>query len=54
MLLRHALDAEHEASAIEAAIGAALESGYRTADMASTGQDSCSCSGMTDAIIERI
>ena len=54
MLLRHALDAEHEASAIEAAIGAALESGCRTADMASTGQDSCSCSGMTDAIIERI
>ena len=54
MLLRHALGAAREASAIESAIGAALDAGCRTADMASAGQDPSSCSGMTDAIIERI
>ena len=34
MLLRHALGLEAEARAVETAIGAALNAGYRTADLA--------------------
>ena len=54
MLLRHALDLDGEADAIEAAIGSALDAGCRTADLARQGESSLSCTEMTRAIIDRI
>ena len=53
MLLRHALQLEEEAAAVEAAIGQTLDSGLRTADMASS-EPPVSCSAMTQAIVERL
>ena len=53
MLLRHALDLTAEADAIEGAIGAALDAGCRTADLAREGESSLSCTEMTRAIIDR-
>ena len=53
MLLRHALDLTAEADAIEGAIGAALDAGCRTADLAREGEPSLSCTEMTRAIIDR-
>ena len=54
MLLRHALGAEEEARAIERAIGATLDDGFRTADLAAGGQPTASCTTMTRAIVERL
>ena len=54
LLLRHALGANGEADAIEAAIGAALDDGCRTADLAAPGAPSLSCREMTGAIIDRL
>ena len=54
LLLRHALGANGEADAIEAAIGAALDDGCRTADLAAPGGPSLSCTAMTRAIIDRL
>ena len=54
LLLRHALGAHDEAGAIEAAIGAALDDGCRTADLAREGEVSMSCTAMTKAIIDRL
>ena len=55
LLLRYALDAEAEATAVERAIGDALTAGCRTADLAPV-QDvpPLSCSAMAQAITERI
>ena len=53
MLLRHALGAETEAATIETAIGAALAAGVRTADLVSDRAEATTCSGMTQAILER-
>ena len=54
LLLRHALGANGEADAIEAAIGAALDDGCRTADLAASGGPALSCTEMTRAIIGRL
>ena len=54
MLLRYALNADTEATAIETAIGQALGDGLRTVDLAHNGKDVLGCCAMTDAIIERL
>ena len=55
MLLRHVLNAEKEAAAIETAIGAALADGCRTADLpAANGAPPLSCTEMTRAILDRL
>ncbi len=54
MLLRHALGLAAEADAVEGAIGAALDAGCRTADLAREGESSLSCTEMTRAIVERL
>ncbi len=55
MLLRHALGAETEASAIETAIGAALADGCRTADLPPPdGAPALTCTAMARAIVDRL
>jgi 3-isopropylmalate dehydrogenase len=51
MLLRHALGLEEEARAIEAAIGAALDAGLRTADLAEGSARTVGTTQMADAIV---
>jgi 3-isopropylmalate dehydrogenase len=51
MLLRHALGLEKEARAVETAIGATLQSGLRTADLAEGSSRTVGTSAMADAII---
>jgi 3-isopropylmalate dehydrogenase len=54
MLLRHALDADTEATTIETAIGSVLDDGLRTADLALDGQQALGCQAMVQAIIDRL
>jgi 3-isopropylmalate dehydrogenase len=54
MLLRHALDLKKEAAAVEAAIGAALDAGHRTADLAQGNERKIGTKEMTSAIVEAI
>lgn len=54
MLLRYSFDMEAEASAIEAAVSRALDSGYRTCDIMSDGMKLVSCSEMGDIIADNI
>lgn len=54
MLLRHALNLEEEAAAVEAAIGAALSAGNRTADLAQGDEPKIGTTQMTAAIIESL
>ncbi len=54
LLLRHALGLAEEADTIEAAIGAAIDAGCRTADLARAGDSALSCTDMTRAIIDRL
>jgi 3-isopropylmalate dehydrogenase len=51
MLLRHSLGLEAEAAAVETAVFAALDQGYRTADIAVAGQPSVTTREMGDAIV---
>ena len=51
MLLRHSLGLEAEAAAVEAAVFAALDRGYRTADIAVAGKPSVTTREMGDAIV---
>ena len=51
LMLRHSLDLEDEASAVEAAIGVAIAGGARTADIVSEGETQVSTSEMTAEII---
>ncbi len=51
LLLRHSLDLEEEAAAIEAAIAAAISGGNRTADIATENERAISTDEMTDEII---
>jgi len=53
MLLRHALELNDEADAIEIAIGQTLAAGLRTADLTQT-TAAVSCSQMTQAILDRL
>src|SRR4030095_16789986 len=52
MMLRHGLDMPDEASAIEAAVDAALERGLRTPDLAGPGEATVGTSAMTEAVVE--
>jgi 3-isopropylmalate dehydrogenase len=54
MLLRHALQAEPAAAALEAAVAAALEAGIRTADVAAENAAPVGTVAFGDAVIERI
>jgi 3-isopropylmalate dehydrogenase len=51
MLLRHSLGLEAEAAAVETAVFAALDQGYRTADIAVAGKPSVTTREMGDAIV---
>jgi 3-isopropylmalate dehydrogenase len=54
MLLRHSLRLEKEAEAVEGAVSAVLEAGYRTRDIMEEGGRLVGTSGMGDAIAERV
>jgi 3-isopropylmalate dehydrogenase len=56
MLLRHSLDLEQEARAVEAAVAAVLAAGCRTADLAAaaTGQPTLSTRQMGDRILDAL
>jgi len=54
LLLRHSLGLDDEANAVEAAIGTAISSGARTADIAIDGGSSIATTEMTDLIISGI
>jgi len=52
MMLRHGLDMPEDASAIEAAVDAALERGLRTPDLAGEGEEAVGTEEMTAGVIE--
>ena len=54
MLLRHSLDLEEEASAVEQAIATAIANGARTADIAATGDSPVSTNQMSAEIIRSL
>jgi 3-isopropylmalate dehydrogenase len=54
MLLRHSLDLEDEATAVESAIRDVIDSGARTADLAVSGDPIMSTSEMTAAIRQKL
>jgi 3-isopropylmalate dehydrogenase len=54
MLLRYSLGLEKEAEAVERAVSAVLDAGYRTADIASKGETPISTVQMGDAVVQRI
>jgi len=54
MMLRHGLDMDDRAGAIEAAVDAALERGLRTPDLGGLGTQAVGTEEMTDAVIEAI
>jgi 3-isopropylmalate dehydrogenase len=54
MMLRHSLDRTDLAEKVEQAVEKALDDGIRTADLAAAGEASVSCSGMGDAVCERL
>jgi 3-isopropylmalate dehydrogenase len=54
MLLRHSLALHAEAAAVEAAVGVALASGLRTADIAGPGVSPVGSRAAADAVIERL
>ncbi|MBE5940379.1 MAG: 3-isopropylmalate dehydrogenase [Lachnospiraceae bacterium] len=54
MMLRYSFDLDKEADAVEAAVKKVLEDGIRTGDIMSEGCTQVGCSGMGDAICERI
>ena len=54
MMLRDSFDLPAEAKAVEAAVNAVLDEGYRTADIMSEGKTQVKGSEMTRLIVERI
>jgi 3-isopropylmalate dehydrogenase len=54
MLLRHSLDMDLEARAVEGAVYAVLDAGYRTADLVASGQDAVSTQQMGDLVVEEL
>ena len=54
MMLRHSFDMEKEAAAIENALEAVLDKGYRTHDIAPPGTPKTSCSQMGNLIADSI
>ena len=51
MMLRHGLDRPGEATAIEAAVDSALQSGLRTPDLAVAGEEAVGTEEITDAVL---
>jgi 3-isopropylmalate dehydrogenase len=51
MMLRHSLDQPALAARIEAAVGAVLDQGLRTADLAVPGEPAASTAEMGDAVV---
>ncbi len=54
MMLRYSFDLDQEADAVEAAVKQVLKDGIRTVDIMTEGCTQVSCSGMGDAICDRI
>ena len=54
LLLRHSLMLEEEALAVEAAIGAVISAGGRTADTAANGEKVLSTSDFTENVVQRL
>jgi 3-isopropylmalate dehydrogenase len=54
MMLRHGLDMEREASAIESGVDAVLERGLRTPDLARPGEDTVGTDAITNAVIDSL
>jgi 3-isopropylmalate dehydrogenase len=54
MLLRHSLELDEEAAAVESAICDVIESGARTADLATANEDMLSTAEMTEAIRQKL
>jgi 3-isopropylmalate dehydrogenase len=54
MLLRHSLDLDEEANAVESAIRNVIEAGARTADLAVPGDNIVSTTEMTEAILQEL
>jgi 3-isopropylmalate dehydrogenase len=54
MMLRHSLDRTDLAEKVEQAVEKTLDDGIRTVDLAAVGEASVSCSGMGDAVCERL
>jgi 3-isopropylmalate dehydrogenase len=54
MMLRSSLGLEREAAAVEAAVAAVLEAGYRTADLARPGQPAIRTQGMGDLVVSKL
>ena len=54
MMLRYSFSMPAEADAIEAAVSAVLDAGFRTADMMADGCTKLGCTAITDEILKRI
>lgn len=54
LLLRYSLDLEEAASAVESAVSAVLNAGYRTADIAAPGEATVTTKEMGDLVVERL
>lgn len=54
LLLRHSLGLEEEAAAVERAVSAVLDAGFRTPDIWSEGMEKVGCTRMGDLVAERI
>jgi len=54
MLLRHSLEMEGEAQAVEAAVAAVLDAGYRTPDIAAPGQPTVTTRQMGDLVVDSL
>ena len=54
MMLRYSFDMAREADAIEAAVSAYLDDGYRTADIMADGMQQVGCTQCGDLILERL
>jgi 3-isopropylmalate dehydrogenase len=54
MLLRHSLELEEEATAVEAAVASVLEDGYRTPDIAGSGDEAVGTVEMGDLVAARL
>jgi 3-isopropylmalate dehydrogenase len=54
MMLRHSLGQQHAAQRVESAVRQVLKTGWRTADIASKGDNIISCSRMGDLVLEAL
>ena len=54
MMMRYSFDMAAEADAVEAAVNAVLDEGYRTADIMSEGMKKVTCSEMGDLVAAKI